>query len=488
MYVSLYRKFRPTSFDEVKGQDHIVQTLKNQIAANRIGHAYLFCGTRGTGKTSVAKILAKAVNCESPVNGSPCGKCKTCQEIQNGTSLNIIEIDAASNNGVDSVRTIKEEVLYRPTSGKYKVYIIDEVHMLSNGAFNALLKTLEEPPEYVIFILATTEVNKIPITILSRCQRYDFHRISTEVITKNLQDILKKENVPAEENALRYVAKCGDGSMRDSLSLLDQCISFNMNEVLTYDDVLKILGATDYETFSRILRSILSHEVSSALDILEKAIYAGKEITAFVSDFTVYLRNLLLMKTDPKSPALELSSENRKVMEEEAVMISLPVLMKDIRILSELAGKIKFSSQKRTEVEVALIKMAVPAADQSMESLSERVEEVESFIKDNEKTLKNIASPVQKSQGNSSTDSGNVDASSNKAAFAPEINWSAVLANCSWKLKRTLKDFCRISFEATTSGLIEVNVKLQQGAKFSAEQESELKTSIKTFGYGLKVS
>ena len=225
-YTALYRKFRPDNFADVKGQDHIVTTLTNQINANRIGHAYLFCGTRGTGKTTVAKILAKAVNCEHPVNGSPCNECEMCKAIQAGTSMNVIEIDAASNNGVDNIREIREEVTYRPTEGKYKVYIIDEVHMLSTGAFNALLKTLEEPPSYVIFILATTEAHKIPVTILSRCQRYDFRRISQETILKRLEDLMEKEQVDAEEKALRYVAKKGDGSKRDSLSLLDQCNAF----------------------------------------------------------------------------------------------------------------------------------------------------------------------------------------------------------------------------------------------------------------------
>lgn len=221
-YTALYRKFRPVSFEDVKGQDHIVTTLKNQLKAGRIGHAYLFCGTRGTGKTTVAKILARAVNCEHPKDGSPCNECDTCKGILSGTSTNVIEIDAASNNGVDNIREIREEVSYRPTQGKYKVYIIDEVHMLSTGAFNALLKTLEEPPEYVIFILATTEVNKIPVTILSRCQRYNFHRISIDTISARVKELLDKEGVQAEDRAIRYIAKAADGSMRDALSLTDQ--------------------------------------------------------------------------------------------------------------------------------------------------------------------------------------------------------------------------------------------------------------------------
>ena len=244
-YMALYRKFRPTRFSEVKGQDHIVKTLENQMRTGRIGHAYLFCGTRGTGKTTVAKILAKAVNCEHPVDGEPCGECEVCKAIAEGSSMNVIEIDAASNNGVDNIREIKEQVQYSPATGKYKVYIIDEVHMLSIGAFNALLKTLEEPPEYVIFILATTEVHKIPITILSRCQRYDFHRITAATIKKQLSDLMEQEHVDTEDKALEYVARMADGSMRDALSLLDQCIAFYLGEKLTYDNVLEVLGTVD---------------------------------------------------------------------------------------------------------------------------------------------------------------------------------------------------------------------------------------------------
>ena len=237
-YTALYRKFRPTTFEDVKGQDHIIKTLQNQIKADRIGHAYLFCGTRGTGKTTVAKIFAKAVNCEHPVDGSPCGECAMCKAIAAGTSMNVIEIDAAYNNGVDNIREIREEVAYRPTEGRFKVYIIDEVHMLSIGAFNALLKTLEEPPEYVIFILATTEVHKIPITILSRCQHYDFHRITIDTIAGRMNDLMKIEQVDVEQRAIRYIAKAADGSMRDALSLLDQCIAFYLGQKLTYDNVL----------------------------------------------------------------------------------------------------------------------------------------------------------------------------------------------------------------------------------------------------------
>ena len=267
-YMALYRKWRPDTFEEVKGQDHVVTTLKNQIINNRIGHAFLFCGTRGTGKTSIAKLFAKAVNCEHPVNGSPCNECAACRAIADGSSMNVIEIDAASNNGVDNIRQIREEVQYSPSEGKYKVYIIDEVHMLTQGAFNALLKTLEEPPSYVIFILATTESHKIPITISSRCQKYEFRRISVETISDRLMELLGREQIAAEKKAIDYVAKAADGSMRDALSILDQCIAFNIGKELTYENVLDTIGAVDIDVFARLLDCVIRLDVVGAIDLV----------------------------------------------------------------------------------------------------------------------------------------------------------------------------------------------------------------------------
>ena len=377
-YTALYRKFRPDNFDDVKGQDHIVTTLTNQIKHNRIGHAYLFCGTRGTGKTTVAKILAKAVNCQHPVNGSPCGECEMCKAIQAGTSMNVIEIDAASNNGVDNIREIREEVAYRPTEGNYKVYIIDEVHMLSTGAFNALLKTLEEPPSYVIFILATTEAHKIPITILSRCQRYDFHRISIDTIAARLDELLRIEGVEAEEKAVRYVAKAGDGSMRDALSLLDQCIAFYLGQTLTYDKVLEVLGAVDTEVFSKLLRKVLQGNVTGAIRTLEDLIIGGRELGQFVGDFTWYMRNLLLVKTSENpEDAIDVSSENLKLLQEESEMVDVETLMRYIRIFSELSSQIRYSTQKRVLVEIALIKLCRPAMETNLDSVLDRLRVLE---------------------------------------------------------------------------------------------------------------
>lgn len=374
-YTALYRKWRPSTFDEVKGQDHIVTTLKNQVINDRIGHAYLFCGTRGTGKTSVAKILAKAVNCAHPVDGNPCGECEVCRAVAAGASMNVIEIDAASNNGVDNIREIKEEVAYPPTQGRFKVYIIDEVHMLSIGAFNALLKTLEEPPAYVIFILATTEAHKIPITILSRFQRYDFKRISIDTISARLSELMVAEDISADERALRYVAKAADGSMRDALSLLDQCLAFYMGQELKYENVLEVLGAVDTEVFSDFFRGIVAGEAIGLIHKLEKIIIDGRDLSQFVSDFTWYLRNLMLLQSQTDaSDVLEMSEENMKLLKEDAKLTDLNGVMRYIRIFSELSGQLKNSSQKRVMVEVALIKMTQPAMEKGLnDALMDRI-------------------------------------------------------------------------------------------------------------------
>lgn len=377
-YTALYRKFRPNTFADVKGQDHIVITLKNQIQANRIGHAYLFTGTRGTGKTSVAKLFARMVNCENPTDDGPCGECRICRAISAGASMNVIEIDAASNNGVDNIREIVDEVAYSPAEGKYKVYIIDEVHMLSIGAFNALLKTLEEPPSYVIFILATTEVHKLPITILSRCQRYDFKRISIDTIAARMKELVDIEGVQVEDKALRYIAKAADGSLRDALSLLDQCIAFHLGRELTYDKVLDVLGAVDTEVFSRLLRCVLERDVLGCISLLEEIVMQGRELTQFVTDFTWYLRNLMLVQSsDNLEDVIDMSSDNLARLKEEAQMAQMDQIIRYIRIFSELAGQIRYASQKRILVEIALIKLCRPNMETQPDALLDRIREVE---------------------------------------------------------------------------------------------------------------
>lgn len=381
-YTALYRKFRPATFADVKGQDHIVTTLRNQLKAGRIGHAYLFTGTRGTGKTTIAKIFARTVNCENPTEDGPCGECRICKAIAAGASMNVIEIDAASNNGVDNIREIVDEVSYSPAEGKYKVYIIDEVHMLSIGAFNALLKTLEEPPSYVIFILATTEVHKLPITILSRCQRYDFKRISIDTITERLKELTAAEAVQVEDRALRYIAKMADGSMRDALSLLDQCIAFHLGDELTYDMVLDVLGAVDTEVFSRLLRHVLDRDVNGCVQLLEEIVMQGRELTQFVTDFTWYLRNLMLVQTsDNLEDVIDMSSENLARLKEEASLLDVNRVVRYIRIFSDLSGQIKYAAQKRILVEIALIKLCKPQTEKNTDSILDRIRQIEEDLK-----------------------------------------------------------------------------------------------------------
>jgi DNA polymerase-3 subunit gamma/tau len=392
-YVALYRKFRPPVFEDVKGQDHIVTTLKNQIKSDRVGHAYLFCGTRGTGKTSVAKILARAVNCEHPVDGSPCGECEMCKEIAAGNSMNVIEIDAASNNGVDNVREIIDEVSYSPTKGKKKVYIIDEVHMLSTGAFNALLKTLEEPPSYVMFILATTEVQKLPITILSRCQRYDFHRITIDTIEARLREVVDAEGIKVEDRALRYVAKTADGSMRDSLSLLDQCIAFNYGEELTYDKVLNVLGAVDTEVFSKLFNALYHQDVNAALTLLADIVIQGRELAQFVNDFVWYLRNLMLVQaSDQMEDVIDISSDNLVALKAQASETDIDTILRYIRIFSELSSQIRYASQKRIMIEITLIKLCKPQMENAEDAFQDRIRILEQHDEENGKLLKGIQS------------------------------------------------------------------------------------------------
>ncbi len=381
-YTALYRKWRPLKFSEVRGQDHIVKTLKNQLLSNRIGHAYLFSGTRGTGKTTVAKIFARAVNCEHPrEDGSPCNECASCRAVLSGASVNVVEIDAASNNGVDNIREIREEVRYRPTEGRYRVYIIDEVHMLSAGAFNALLKTLEEPPEYVIFILATTEVQRIPITILSRCQRYDFRRLSIEELKTQISDILAAEGIDAEPEAVSYIARRADGSSRDALSILEQCLSLFYGEKLQYERVLDTLGVSDQSVFSGLLRKVIRYDVRGVVEEVDDLLSKGRELSQFVTDFTWYLRNIMLIQSDnPGEDVLGISRDNLIRMKEEAEGMELPQVMRYIRILGETSNQMRLASGKRVLLEIALLKMMQPATETDLSSLIDRVRKLEDRI------------------------------------------------------------------------------------------------------------
>ena len=377
-YIALYRKFRPPVWEDVRGQDHIVTTLRNQLEKDRIGHAYLFCGTRGTGKTSVAKIFARAVNCKNPQNGNPCGECASCKAALAGNSMNIVEMDAASNNGVDDARTLIDEVAYSPVGDRFKVYIIDEAHMLTTPAFNALLKTLEDPPEYVIFILATTEMHKIPVTILSRCQRYDFHRISADIIAQRLREVADHESIDVEDKALSYIARVADGALRDGLSLLDQCAAFYANEKLTFDRVLDVLGAVDVAVFHDLLKALTAGDVADVIVRIDAVVSQGKELSQFVSDFIWYLRNLMLAQTaGDVSSVLDISTDRMQALLEQAGTIDRETVMHFIRVLSETQSQMRFDAQKRTILEMALVRLARPASETGAEALEARVRALE---------------------------------------------------------------------------------------------------------------
>ena len=400
-YLALYRKYRPNDFDDVRGRDAIVRTLKNQIISGRIGHSYLFCGTRGTGKTTIARIFARAANCENQHDGNPCGECPTCRAIQAEANLNVTELDAASNNSVDDIRSIVDQVEYSPTQGRFRVFIIDEVHMLSNAAFNALLKTLEEPPSYVIFILATTEPNKLPVTILSRCQRYDFGRLATDVIEGRLREVAKMEGLEVEDKAFRYIAGAADGSMRDGLSLLDQCNAFNYGGgTLTYERTLEILGAVDTGVFGDLYRNIHNGKVADALKVLDEILLQGRELMQFVTDFTWYLRNLMLLEaSEETAKSLDISADNLRLMIDQARMSDMEEIMRYIKVFSALPDLIRYSPNRRILTEMTIIRACRSAMDDGAEGgesllldkIKNRVREMETRLYNNEMTIEELA-------------------------------------------------------------------------------------------------
>ena len=380
-YLALYRRFRPTNFDKVIGQDVIVKTLTNQIMTDKIGHAYLFCGARGTGKTSLAKIFAKAVNCLQPINGSPCGKCLACQSLNDPSNIDVIEMDAASNNKVEHVREIRENVQYPPINVKYKVYIIDEVHMLTPEAFNALLKTLEEPPKHAIFILATTEPQKLPATILSRCMRFDFRLIETKKLHDLVCEIYDEIGKEYTDEAVTAIAKAGEGSVRDTLSVADLCVSIGDGK-LSYNDVLSVLGATDLNKLNDIVKNMFLGNIGGVLTATDELLALGKSIGVLVKDLAGYLRDLLVVKTcKTAKEILSLPDDRFETMLSTASMVNEVRILRSLEIVSGIENALRFSTQQRNVLESALLKASTPENDGNIDALLSRIKTLEDKIK-----------------------------------------------------------------------------------------------------------
>ncbi len=383
MYIALYRKWRPKRFEDISGQEHITVSLKNQIKANRISHAYLFCGTRGTGKTTAAKILAKAVNCLDPRDGNPCEECESCNAINEGNSIDVFEIDAASNRGIDNIRDLREAVKFTPI-GKYKLYIIDEVHMLTNEAFNALLKTLEEPPAYVIFVLATTEPHKLPSTILSRCQRFDFKRIGTKSMTERLRYISKEEEIKIEPEALELIVRNSDGAMRDAISIMDQCSVYS-NRNISVEDVSAVLGVVNDRYLFEMADSVLKEDIQRIMMLLNEISEQGKDMQQFAKDLQMHYRNILMADVVEKAEdVIDLSKEKIDLLNAQSKRYSKENILRCIKILSDLTAEMKWSSQPMILLEVALIKMSKLEKDISFEGLTARIAKLEKAIAEGE--------------------------------------------------------------------------------------------------------
>lgn len=394
-YQALYRKFRPRTFDEVIGQEHITTILKNQILRDNIAHAYLFSGTRGTGKTSTAKIFARAVNCTDSNNGNPCNECEVCRGILDDNIMDVVEMDAASNNSVDDIRDLKEKVKYPPSKGKYKVYIIDEVHMLSKGAFNALLKTLEEPPKHLLFILATTEPQKLPATILSRCQRYDFKRLTVKDIVNAMKDICDEMNIEVEEKGLNLIARNSDGAMRDALSILDQCVSFSDGSI-TYEYILSILGTVNNDIIFHMSDYIIDNDLENSLKTVNELIGMGKDVHQFIKDLISHFRNLMVAKSSDKlNDIIDGTEEMIEQFKHQSQKATLNKIISIIKLLSEAEVNSKWSSQPRIILETTLMKMVSPELDSSLDAILARISALEDGIKNGNVVVNNSTTRVQ---------------------------------------------------------------------------------------------
>ena len=418
-YIALYRKWRPLSFDDVIEQTHITQTLKNSILTNRIAHAYLFCGSRGTGKTSLAKIFARAVNCIASNNGNPCNVCNICNGILSETILDVIEIDAASNNGVDNIREIRDEVIYTPSIAKYKVYIIDEVHMLSSGAFNALLKTLEEPPAHVIFILATTEPHKLPATILSRCQKFQFHKISLQGISNQLTKIANKNNVELNIEAANIIANISDGAMRDAISILDQCMSIS-SENITPQDVLSIIGLPDKTFIENTAMAILEKNIEKILLTIAEVYNEGKDLSYFINQLINFFRDLLIFNIAPNEKNL-LKTENYEQFKNH--IINKNFLMQILQELSSLETNIKWSSQPKILLETGLIKLCSCESSDLNINLLQKINKLEEELK----SLMNNSIKPDISNSKSDVSKKTLPKEPSKNNIAPKITYKNIL-------------------------------------------------------------
>ena len=398
-YTALYRKFRPLTFSEIVGQEHITKTLRNQIIAGRVGHAYLLNGGRGTGKTSAAKILARAINCLNPKDGEPCNECEICKGAINGSLTDIVEMDAASNNSVEDIRSIREEVNFLPTKAKYRVYIIDEVHMLSTGAFNALLKTLEEPPEHVKFILATTEPQKLPATILSRCQRFDYKRISNENIIKRLNIVCEKSNIEITKEALNIIAVLSEGAMRDALSILERCIQDGENKI-DEDKIRDLVGIPKITYVHKITESIIQYDVDKALENVDTVLNEGKDITNLLWEMIKYVKDILVYKSSKK---VELYNEEElKKLKELSELVSKERLIDLVYQLSQLESDIKWSTQKTVMFQAGIIKLCNKQVGIDS-NIEERIEKIEKYLKSGKVVTSNVSTQVTNVQANTQT-------------------------------------------------------------------------------------
>ncbi len=415
-YLALYRRYRPDTFDKLIGQDHIVKTLVNQIETGRLGHAYLFTGTRGTGKTSAAKIFAKAINCLHPINGSPCGECECCKALSDSSNIDVVEIDAASNNGVNEIRDLREKVQYPPVTCKYKVYIIDEVHMLTGAAFNALLKTLEEPPKHAVFILATTEVHKIPATILSRCMRFDFRLIPTEKIAELIAKIYDEQGKEYEKEAITAIAAAGEGSIRDALSIADTCISYKKGKLL-YDDVTEVIGSTNFNLLYGLASSLIGGNTSDIFTVINDLSELGKSMGVLTKDLILLFRNLLVIKTcSTANKILNLPDDKFNKLKILSEGVTNDRIIRILEIFSETEAALKYTVHPRIVFEQAAVRAAKPESDYDFDALLARVSELEKKLENGVNIL-----PVKSDNQENSVSIKKEEGKSADAKIEPEI-------------------------------------------------------------------